>query len=425
VENFVLKGQICYSVSPTEIKTIENGYIVCVDGKSRGVFEKLPSNYQNLTIKDFGDHLIIPGLTDAHVHAPQFEFRTLGMDLELLDWLNTHTFPTESKYADVEYANRAYQQFVKELVTTPNTRAIIFGTLHVPATITLMNQLEASGHVTLVGKVNMDRNGFETLEEENAENSILKTVEWLESIQGKYQRTMPIITPRFIPCCTDQLTKRLGKLARKYKLPVQSHLSENLNEVAWVKELAPESKFYGDAYDRLGLFGDDIQTIMAHCVWSSEEEIALMKDRNVFVAHCPSSNTHLSSGIAPIRKFMNNGLNIALGSDIAGGTHTSILRAMADAIQVSKLYWRYIDQNDKPLTIEEAFYLGTIGGGSFFGKVGSFAEGYEFDAVVLGSDENILPQRPELTLLERLTRCIYLGDNQNVAAKFVRGQQIV
>lgn len=271
----------------------------------------------------------------------------------------------------------------------------------------------------------MDRNGFETLEEENAENSILKTVEWLESIQGKYQRTMPIITPRFIPCCTDQLTKRLGKLARKYKLPVQSHLSENLNEVAWVKELAPESKFYGDAYDRLGLFGDDIQTIMAHCVWSSEEEIALMKDRNVFVAHCPSSNTHLSSGIAPIRKFMNNGLNIALGSDIAGGTHTSILRAMADAIQVSKLYWRYIDQNDKPLTIEEAFYLGTIGGGSFFGKVGSFAEGYEFDAVVLGSDENILPQRPELTLLERLTRCIYLGDNQNVAAKFVRGQQIV
>jgi len=107
VENFVLKGQICYSVSPTEIKTIENGYIVCVDGKSRGVFEKLPSNYQNLTIKDFGDHLIISGLTDAYVHAPQFEFRTLGMDLELLDWLNTHTFPTESKYANVEYANQA------------------------------------------------------------------------------------------------------------------------------------------------------------------------------------------------------------------------------------------------------------------------------------------------------------------------------
>ena len=158
---------------------------------------------------------------------------------------------------------------------------------------------------------------------------------------------------------------------------MQSHLSENFGEIAWVKELCPATHFYGEAYSQFGLFGGDCPTVMAHCVHSSDEEIALMKKQGVYIAHCPQSNTNLSSGIAPARRYLDAGLHIGLGSDIAAGSSLSILRAMADAIQVSKLYWRLADSSVRPLTLEEAFYMGTEGGGSFFGKVGSFKEGYE------------------------------------------------
>ena len=137
---------------------------------------------------------------------------------------------------------------------------------------------------------------------------------------------------------------------------MQSHLSENFGEIAWVKELCPNTHFYGEAYSQFDLFGGDCPTIMAHCVHSSDEEIALMKKQGVYIAHCPQSNTNLSSGISPARRYLDKGLHIGLGSDIAGGTSVSILRAMADAIQVSKLYWRLVDSSMKPLTVEEAFY---------------------------------------------------------------------
>lgn len=151
-----------------------------------------------------------------------------------------------------------------------------------------------------------------------------------------------------------------------------------------MKELCPDARNYGDAYHRFGLFGgQECPTIMAHCVYSEGEELELLKEQQVFVAHCPASNTNLSSGIAPVRRFLTEGVPVGLGSDVAGGTHTSIFRAMADAIQVSKLRWRLVDADLAPLTAAEAFYLGTAGGGAFFGKVGSFLPDYEFDAVIL------------------------------------------
>ena len=161
---------------------------------------------------------------------------------------------------------------------------------------------------------------------------------------------------------------------------------------------------------------------MAHCVHSSEEEIALMKEKNVFVAHCPQSNTNIASGIAPIRIYLDKDMKVGLGSDVAGGAHLSIMRAMTDAIQCSKLRWRMYDQSLKPLNFEEAFYLATKGGGEFFGKVGSFEEGYEFDALVL-DDEN-LPHPQELTLKERIERIVYLGDDRNVKSKYVAGRLV-
>ncbi len=421
-QNFILRGDICYSLSPTELETVERGYLVCEDGRSAGVYSELPEQYAGWPVTDYGDNLIIPGLVDLHLHAPQYGFRGLGMDLELLDWLNTRTFPEEAKYADPEYARCGYTIFADNMKRSATTRACIFATIHRDSTVMLMDLMEATGLRTMVGKVNMDRNSPDILIEESAEASAKETVAWLEQIKGRYKNTKPILTPRFIPSCTDELMERLAKIQAETGLPVQSHLSENKGEIAWVQELCPWSEFYGDAYDHFGLFGGGADTVMAHCVWSSEEEIARMKERGVYVAHCPQSNTNLSSGIAPVRRYLDRGLNVGLGTDVAGGTGESIFRAMADAIQVSKLRWRLVDEDLKPLTVQEAFYLGTKGGGAFFGKVGSFETGYELDAVVL--DDSALKHPQKLSPAERLERLIYLSDDRQIAGKYVAGQRV-
>lgn len=421
--SFVLKGDICYSKDPKTLETVKDGYLVSVEGVSAGVYRTLPETYRNLPLKDYSGRLVIPGLTDLHVHAPQYAFRGLGMDLELLDWLDTRTFPEEAKYRDLDYAEKAYAMFAEDLKRGPNTRACVFATAHTPATELLMDLVEQTGVEAYVGRVNMDRNCPETLREPDAETSAGETVKWLEDTAGKYRHVKPILTPRFIPSCTDGLMRRLAAIQRAYELPVQSHLSENGGEASWVRELCPDSKFYGDAYDAFGLFGGGVPTIMAHCVLSSEQEIERMKVRGVYVAHCPQSNENLSSGVAPARRYLDEGIKMGLGSDVAGGCHMSILRAMADAVQVSKLRWRLSDQSLAPLTVPEAFWLGTVGGGSFFGKVGSFAPGYELDAVVLDDRPHKTPL--ELSVAHRLERAVYLAEDRDVVQKYVKGGELL
>lgn len=420
--DFILKGNICYSKDITTLEIAEGAFLVCRNGLSRGVFSELPGGFAKLPLIDYGERIIIPGLTDLHVHAPQFAFRGLGMDMELLEWLNRYAFPEEAKYADMEYAERAYALFVKNLQSGPNTRAVILATCHVPATIALMRMLEETGLVTMVGKVNMDRNSPDYLREDSAEWSADETARWLYAVSGQFSRTYPIITPRFTPACSDGLMQRLGEIVSERGLPVQSHLSENLAEIEWVKELCPWAGCYGEAYDRFGLFGGRTPAVMAHCVHSGDEEIALMRKNGVFVAHSPQSNTNLLSGVAPVRKFINAGLNIGLGSDVAGGCDTSVFKIMRSAIEVSKLRWRLADQTEKPLSVEEAFYLGTKGGGAFFGNVGSFEDGYEFDALVI--DDSNLPAPSRLSVADRVARIIYFADERNIAAKYARGARI-
>ena len=237
------------------------------------------------------------------------------------------------------------------------------------------------------------------------------------------RHTKPILTPRFIPSCTDGLLEDLKKIQMRYDLPVQSHLSENISEIDWVKDLCPQAEFYGDAYDRFGLFGMDAPTVMAHCVYSDEKEIQRMKENEVFIAHCPESNMNVSSGIAPVRRFIEAGLHIGLGSDVAGGATENLFMAMAHAIQASKLRWRIQDERLQPLKAEEVFYMATKGGGAFFGKVGSFEPGYAFDVVVL--DDSRLKHPQYLDIQKRLERMIYLGDNREIAAKYVDGRKIL
>lgn len=422
MERFAIRGQICYSESQKKIRTMERGYVVCEDGKSAGVFETLPEAWSGIPCYDYGDRLIIPGLIDLHVHAPQYPFRGLGMDQELIDWLNTHTFPEEEKYGDLAYAQKAYAIFLDDLLHSATTRACVFGTCHKDATLWLMEQMEAEGLAGYVGKVNMDRNSPAGLCEESPEASAEATESWILASAG-LSNVRPILTPRFIPTCSDELMERLSALQKQYDLPVQSHLSENLSEIDWVRQLQPEASCYGDAYRMHGLFGGSCPTIMAHCVYSGEEEIRMMKEQGVFIAHCPESNTNLASGIAPARKYMELGMQMGLGTDVAAGSSLSMFRAMAMAVQCSKLRWRLVDQSQTPLTATEVFYLATKGGGAFFGKAGSLEEGYEFDAVVI-DDRKIRHARP-VSVRERLERLIYLDGDASVDAKYIKGKQVI
>ncbi len=422
MKDFIIKGQIVDSESPDRLRIVENGYLVVGDGLCRGVFREIPADCIGLPAMDFGDRLVIPGMNDLHLHAPQYGFRGLGMDMELLDWLNTYTFPEESKFRDLDYARRAYGGFVEALRRSPTTRAAVFATVHPAATLLLMEELEASGLRTFVGKVNMDRNCPDYIREPDVETALRDTEEWICAARDRFTWTKPILTPRFIPTCSDALMAGLKDLQHRYDLPVQSHLSENYGEISWVRELAPDSAHYGDAYDRFGLFGGDHKCVMAHCVHSGEEEIGLMKRNGVFIAHSPESNMNLASGVAPVSRYLELGLNVGLATDVAGGSSESMFRAIAHAIQVSKLRWRLEDQRVKPLSFAQAFWLATAGGGAFFGKVGRFGEDYEFDALVI-DDGNLFHPQP-LDLRSRLERAVYLADDRNIFAKFVAGERI-
>lgn len=422
MESFVLRGHVCHSLNPDRIEITERGYLVAEAGVCMGVFRSLPPVFSRLPLKDCGDRLIIPGMTDLHLHAPQYAFRGLGMNLELLDWLHTYTFPEEAKYRDLAYADRAYRQFVRRLTQSATTRAAIFGTVHRPATQLLMDLLEDSGLICYVGKVNMDRNCPEELRETDPRQAAADTEAWIQSSLDRYVRTRPILTPRFLPACSDELMLQLKQLQRKYSLPTQSHLSENLKEIQMVRSLAPHARCYGDAYRQFGLFGGDHPCIMAHCVHSGEEELELIRENGVYIAHSPESNMNLSSGVAPVSRFLELGLRVGLATDLAGGSHENMFRAMMHAIQASKLRWRLLDQTVKPLSPEQAFYLATLGGGSFFGKVGCFREGYELDALVL--DDTDLETPAPLSVRSRLERMIYLADSRNIAAKYVAGRCI-
>lgn len=415
----IYRANILYTPSAERLEVLERGYVVVGDdGNVIGAYASLPAEYAGQDVTDFGDRLLVPAMNDLHVHAPQYRNHGMAMDMELLPWLNTYTFPEESKYKDTAYAKRMYSRFVRDLWRVGTMRASIFATIHPEASCLLADLLDKAGMGGLVGLVGMDRNGPETLS-----NTVEEAVEGTKRVL-EHTKNMPlvsaIVTPRFVPSCTPAMMTALGQLALDKQLPVQSHLSENPSEIAWVAELEPESTCYGDAYRRYHMFGETL-TLMAHCCYTDGEEFELMRKNHVFAVHCPTSNCNLGSGIAPIRRFLTAGIPVALGSDVSGGSGFSIFKVMQYALQMSKLQWRNSDQKENFLSLSEAFWLATKSGGSFFGKVGSFEPGYAFDALVIDdSDLNF----DNYSLPHRLERYIYLGDDRQLTHRFCQGREI-
>lgn len=417
------RANILFTPTPNELRVIERGYVaVHSDGRVEGVYTERPKDATWHEVVDFGDKLLIPAFNDLHVHAPQYRNLGLALDLELLPWLNTYTFPEEAKFADPVYAERIYRRFVHELWMQGTMRSAVFATIHSEATRILADLFVSAGMGAFIGMVGMNRNS-----PENLSNTTQDLIDGMEALRvhleqyGDNGRVRPIVTPRFVPSCSDDMLQALGTYAAEKNLAVQSHLSENRSEIDWVKQLEPDSTCYGEAYYRYGLFGQQ-PTLMAHCCYTDGEELELMRRNGVFVVHCPTSNSNLASGMAPIRRFMEKGIPVALGTDVSGGHYMSMLRVIQYAIQVSKLRYAESKGTMKSLTMSEAFYLATKGGGSFFGKVGSFEKDYEFDALLI--DDTYL-NYDHYSLPQRLERFIYLGDDRDIRRRFCRGKELV
>ena len=415
----ILHGTIISSPAPGKLDITPGGYLIAQDGRIRGVYAALPECYAGAPVEEYGEALILPAFCDLHLHAPQYPMLGTGMDLPLLDWLNTYTFPAEARFADPDYARDVYRKLAAELIENGTTRVCMFSSLHTQATWILMEELERAGVTGYVGKVNMDRNGLPGVLQEETAESIRETERWLERC-GDFTNVRPILTPRFTPSCTDELMAWLGRKAAETGLPIQSHLSENDREVAWVRELHPDCDQYWESYRKFGLWND--RTLMAHCVWSDARERDAMRKAGVTVVHCPDSNVNVCSGTAPIRAMLQEGLKVALGTDIAGGDHISMFDAVTAAIRASKV--RQMTDPARPdfLTVAEAWYLGTSAGAAFFGDAPGFAPGNALHAIVLSDDD--LPQSHPISTAERLERCMYRRQRDAIRAVWSDGRKV-
>lgn len=413
----IVKGVLVSAPSLGTLEVRAPGYLVLEDGVLAGVFDKLPERYTGAPVEDFGDCLVTQSFTDLHLHGPQYPMLGTGMDLPLLEWLNAYTFPTEARFADEGYAREQYRALAAELIRNGTTRVCMFSSIHRNATLILMEELEKAGVTGYVGKVNMDRNGGENLQE-TTEESMGETLRWLDEC-GAFPHIKPILTPRFTPTCTDELMAFLGKLAAERNLPIQSHLSENTAEQAWVCELHRDCGQYWQTYEKYGLWNG--RTAMAHCVFSDERERAAMRDAGVTMVHCADSNLNLCSGVAPLRAMLSEGVKVALGSDIAGGDTLSMFDVTASTIRASKARRILDGWNTDFLTAAEGWYLATSAGAAFFGAAPGFAVGEPLHAMVL--DDGLLPRLPSAE--ERLARAVCRRQEGAVRAVWSAGRRVL
>lgn len=416
----IFKGNIVHTPEKNRFEVIENGYLVVEDGIIKYCGKVLPSIYEGILVKDYEKNILIPGFVDAHVHPCKLPNIGMGYDLELIPWLEQYTYKQEGRLSNLEYAKSVYKKYLHENWKYGITRCIAMATTDVKSTILLMDMMRQAKLGGYVGKVNQDCNCGKVEFMETTEESINSSKEWIIETLNYRELVRPILTPTINIICSKELMKFIGDMAFVYSLPVQAHLSENIHEVEFCRELFPDNKDFSDVYDEYGLFGQK-KTMMAHCILLSERELQLMAERNILAVHCPNSNLNLSSGLMNAKKYLDMGIQFGLGSDIAGGNTLNPFENMQAAIQTSKALWLSGVQ-DKKLSTSEAFYIATMGGGSFFGKVGCFSEGYELDMLVIDdSDTNCFNHN---SLEERIQRLIYSGTEQNIVERYVHGEKV-
>ncbi|GAB1363161.1 guanine deaminase [Rhodobacter sp.] len=401
--------------------------IVVAKAEAAGTLHRLPA-----------DAWLIPGLVDLHIHAPQWPQLGLALDEPLEVWLQKYTFPLEARYADREFAEAVYDDLVRSLLAQGTTTAMYFGSVHREPNLILAQACLRHGQRALVGKVAMDDrdNCPDYYRDADAQAGIAETrafIDDLRALQGDDPLVLPVITPRFIPSCTDALLEGLGALAQETGCHVQTHASESDWAAGHVRDRLGCSDC--EALDRFGLLTD--RTVLAHANFVTGEDMALMAQRGAAVAHCPMSNAYFANAIFPLRRAMQAGVEVGLGTDISGGFSPSILDGMRHALMTSRHLSHGVDpalpqaergSGEAPLTATEAFWLATAGGADALSlPVGRLQAGQCFDALVIranlpGSGLRLFPgqERPE----DVFEKIVLTADRGAISDIWVQGRKL-
>ncbi len=441
----VVKGTAFTSQSINEIDILEN-YLFCLN--EDGMIEKLVSPKEEIystIIETYqgtskfqeipkGEYLL-PGFIDLHVHAPQWPQSGLALDKPLYDWLNTYTFPLEAKYKDTNFAEKVYSHLVDELLSLGTTTVLYFGTIHKEANLKLAEICAKKGQRGLVGKVVMDDHEANPkfYRDETTEQALADTEEFIKDVQilGKNvkQGVYPVVTPRFIPSCTEEGLKGLGELAEKYDVHVQSHCSES----DWAHQFVIERFGESDtkSLNKFGLLKD--KSVMAHCGFLSVEDAEIFRETGTAVAHCPISNAYFGNAVTRVKQLLHDyQVDVGLGTDISGGFSPSLYDNMKQAVMSSRMLNDGVNHeiesaergvSNSNITLKEAFYLATAGGGKSLSlPIGELKEGFTWDAQVVSTHH--LPVFGEDTLEETFQKLIYLMKPEQIKEVWVQDQLV-
>ena len=383
---------------------------------------------------------VLPGFVDLHIHAPQYPQIGKALDCSLEVWLNRYTFPLEARYADIEFARKAYGMLAADLVANGTTTAVMFGTIHAEANRLLVNVCLERGLRALIGKVAMDNPDTcpEDYRDPSTDAAIEGTQALIEYVRGHPGNpaglVRPVVTPRFIPSCTDATLEGLGAIGRSFDCHVQTHCSES----DWEHHYAFERYGRSDAesLDGFGLMSR--RTILAHASLLSAPDMDLVSARGSAIAHCPLSNIYFSNAVFPLRAALAKGLRVGLGTDISGGPGASMLDALRMSVAASRLLEEGVDPNlpperrgrpDSRVDWRTAFFLATAGGGDALDlPIGRFAAGNAFDAIVIDTqiDAGTVRIFDEIDTLEDvLSKILYTASRRNIVNAFVAGRSLL
>ncbi|SMF55667.1 guanine deaminase [Pseudobacteriovorax antillogorgiicola] len=398
----------------------DHGLMIDDQGTITSVMPKKDCGHAD-RIVDYGDRLILPGFIDTHVHFPQTDM--IGVySGELLEWLDEHTFPHETALIqDPEQAKDSAKAFANELFRHGTCTAVAFACSKKSATQILFEEFDRNGARLVSGKISMNRFAPEGMLDQ-IDDDLQAQSQLIQDWNGKDERLFYALSPRFAPSCSADLLQGISDLLVKNpKLYVQTHFAENLDEVAWVKDLFPKSTDYLGVYEDYGLINE--RCILAHGIYASASERERLKRSRTMVSHCPTSNLFLGSGLLPYRSFREQGIVLGLGTDVGAGTSFSLWQTMAEAVKVSKL-------RREQVLPEDLFFAATLGaaqGLQLSDRIGSLEAGKQADFQVID------PSRREL-LKRRLPYChdhrqflsalIFHCDDRNLESLWVKGRKI-
>ena len=366
---------------------------------------------------------LLPGFTDLHIHAPQWPQAGLALDKPLNEWLNTYTFPLEAKFKDLTFAKKVYKSLVTELLANGTTTGLYFGSIHTDANLVLARICAQLGQRAFIGKVAMD-NPEQTpayYRDESSATALSETEKFIKAMFELQKQTQaeltPVITPRFVPSCTDETLSGLGKLAQKYNLPIQSHCSESI----WEDQYAIDHFQLRDAQvlDKFGLLTD--KAVMAHGTQLSDSDLALFNQKHTAIAHCPISNAYFGNSVMRVNDAHQQNVKIGLGTDISGGFSPSIYRNMQQAIMSSQMLQDSGHEKAR-ITAANAFYLATIGGANALHiKSGQIKAGFKADFQIVQDQYFDVSSNKPQEIFERL---VYHTNKENIKQVYVSGKLV-